>query len=162
MNINHPLTISLAVTLLLFSQQARSVEVMSTEELAVHCAELDRDPKSEDAIFCVRYIQGFIDGAIATDGRVTQNVVDEYERDESFTDRAIRTRGIHDYVRERMGRYGPSVFAEFCLGDPVPLREVVDAVVARLADEKSVEDFPDARDLVYATLRASYPCQIDE
>ena len=55
-------------------------------------------------------------------------------------------------IRYRLGEYGPSVYAEFCLGEPVPLREVVDAVVLRLEDQQSAEKFPDARELVYATL----------
>ena len=37
-----------------------------------------RDGK--DAIFCVRYVQGFIDGAVATDARVLENIATEFDR----------------------------------------------------------------------------------
>ncbi len=80
-----------------------AVEALSTEELISHCVVYEEDPDGEDGIFCVRYIQGFIDGAVATDERVTYNVADEYDREESFTERAIRTR-----LGSRIDRYGPS------------------------------------------------------
>ena len=133
---------------------AHAVEALSTEELTSHCVVYEQDPDGADGIFCVRYIQGFIDGAVVTDERVTYNVADEVDRDESFTERAIRTR-----VGSRLNLYGPSVYAEFCLGEPVPLREVVEVVVADLLDAKFVRDMPLARDVVYATLRKTYPCE---
>jgi hypothetical protein len=102
----------------------------------------------------VRYIQGFIDGAVATDERVTYNVADEYDREESFSERAIRTR-----VGSRIGRYGSSYYAEFCLGEPVPLADVVKAVVADLSKIDDVAGRELARDVVYATLRNEYPCE---
>lgn len=132
---------------------AHAVEPLSTAELKSHCDVYQSDPDGEDGIFCVRYIQGFIDGAIVTDERVTYNVADEADRDESFTERAIRTR-----VGSRLDRYGPSVYADFCLGEPVPLAEVVENVVDDLLNETFVRDMPLARDIVYATLRRNYPC----
>ena len=53
---------------------ARAVESLSSAELESHCAHYRMDPDGKDGIFCVRYIQGFIDGAGATDERVTLNV----------------------------------------------------------------------------------------
>jgi hypothetical protein len=133
---------------------AHAVEALSTAELKSHCDIYESDPDGEDGIFCVRYIQGFIDGAVVTDERVTYNVADEADRDESFTERAIRTR-----VGSRLNRYGPSVYADFCLGEPVPLAEVVEKVVDDLLNETFVRDMPLARDIVYATLRRNYPCE---
>ncbi len=135
---------------------AFGVETLSTAELKSHCDFYQAAPEGTDGVFCVRYIQGFIDGAVATDERVTQNVADEYERDESFTERAIRTR-----LGNRLSRYGPSYYAEFCLGDPVPLAEVVQNVVDRLSDTALVANQVKARDLVYETLRRDYPCVDD-
>ena len=131
-----------------------AVEALSTAELKLHCEVFEEDPEGEDGIFCVRYIQGFIDGAVATDERVTYNVADEADRDESFSERAIRTR-----VGLRLNRYGPSVYAEFCLGEPVPMEEVVTKVVDDLLNEDFVREMPLARDIVYATLRKNYPCE---
>ena len=141
----------------LYAHQATAVEALSTEELTLHCAVYGDDPDGEDGIFCVRYIQGFIDGAVATDERVTYNVAAEYGKKETFTERAIRTR-----VGSRLNRYGPSYYAEFCLGDPVPLAEVVEVVVADLLKLESFEGRELARDVVYATLRREYPCENDD
>ncbi|MDJ0941201.1 MAG: Rap1a/Tai family immunity protein [Woeseiaceae bacterium] len=146
-----------AVIMLAMASAVHAVAPLSTEELTLHCAVYEDDPDGEDGIFCVRYIQGFIDGAVVTDERVTYNVADEADRAESFTERAIRTR-----VSSRVARYGPSVYADFCLGEPVPLREVVEVVVDNLLNTEFVRDMPLARDVVYATLRTTYPCEIDD
>ena len=146
-----------AMFALAMASTADAVEPLSTEELTLHCAVYEDDPDGEDGIFCVRYIQGFIDGAVVTDERVTYNVADEADRSESFTERAIRTR-----VSSRVDRYGPSVYADFCLGEPVPLREVVEVVVDNLLNTEFVREMPLARDVVYASLRTTYPCEIDD
>lgn len=140
---------------LLAAPAAWAVEALSTEELVSHCEKYHDEKASEDRTFCVRYIQGFIDGAVATDERVANNVTREFGEGESFSERATRTR-----IGARLQRYGPSVYAEYCLGDPVPLEEVVERVVADLADEAAVAKFPRARDAVYETLRTHYPCRI--
>lgn len=139
------------------ANSALAVEALSTEELISHCVVYEDDPDGEDGIFCVRYIQGFIDGAVATDERVTYNVADEYDREETFTERAIRTR-----LGSRIDRYGPSYYAEFCLGEPVPLAEVVRVVIADLLQLETLEGRELARDVVYATLRREYPCNADD
>lgn len=149
-------TAALIVASLWFST-ATAVEALSTEELISHCVAYEKDPEGKDGIFCVRYIQGFIDGAVATDERVTYNVAAEYDRDETFFDRAVRTR-----LGSRIQRYGPSYYAEFCLGDPVPLVAVVKAVVTDLLRLQSLEGREQARDVVYETLRHEYPCELEE
>ena len=138
--------------MVLWSSPVYAIEPLSTEELISHCVFYAEDPDGEDGIFCVRYIQGFIDGAIATDERVTKNVADEYGRSDSFTARAIRTR-----LTRRTERF-PSYYAEFCLGVPVPLKTVVELVVKDLLDTENATKYPLARNLVYATLRREYPC----
>ena len=137
-----------------FAERVEAVEALSTEELAEHCEIYLNEPDGEDGIFCVRYIQGFIDGAVATDERVTLNVADEFQREESFTERAIRTR-----LGNRLEEFGSSYYAEFCLGEPVPLKDVVDVVVADILDPLRTVNRPLARDVVYATLRRSFPCE---
>ena len=116
----------------------------------------EQDPESVDGVFCVRYIQGFIDGAVATDERVTNNVADEYDREESFSERATRTR-----LGRRIERFG-TFYAEFCLGEPVPLRSVVELVIADLQNTDRIANQPLARDFVYATLRTQFPCNAPE
>jgi hypothetical protein len=139
------------------ASDAQAVEALSTEELISHCVVYEEEPDGEDGIFCVRYIQGFIDGAVVTDERVTYNVANEYDREETFTERAIRTR-----LGSRIDRYGPSYYAEFCLGEPVPLAEVVRVVIADLLQLENLEGRELAREVVYATLRREYPCDTDD
>ena len=152
------MSLVLLVSLMLMPFRADAIETLSTEELTEHCEYFADEPDSKDGIFCVRYIQGFIDGAVATDERVTRNVAAEIEEGsgESFSQRALRTR-----IGSRLDRYGPSVYAEFCLGAPVPLAEVVEKVVVELHDNNLVSEYPSARELVYHTLRTEYPCQIE-
>jgi len=152
---NRYLAAVLAVAVgLVVSADADAVEVLSAEELASHCAEFHDDPDGLDGQYCVRYIQGFIDGAIATDVRVMLNL--EAERgEETFTERAIRTRIIDRNSLTRAAGY-----AEFCLGDPVPLIEVVTRVVGDLDERvKATDSSGTARDAVYESLRRHYPCE---
>jgi hypothetical protein len=143
----------LLIALLLAAPAARAVEALSTEELMSHCEKYYDEQAHEDRVFCMRYIQGFIDGAVATDERVARNVVGEYGQDESFSERAARTR-----IGNRLERYGASVYADFCLGDPVPLKVVVEHIVEDATDPERVAANPLARDLVYQTIREHYPC----
>jgi hypothetical protein len=153
-------TALLCVSALLLGYAAKvdAVEALSTAELAEHCMHYADDPEGEDAIFCVRYVQGFIDGAVATDERVMLNVVAELEEEETFSERAIRTRS----PSRSLSRYGATVYAEFCLGAPVPLKEVVEHVIDDLMNRKVLEETLLARDAVYAVLRRDYPCEPDE
>ena len=139
---------------ILATPNAGAVEALSTEELVSHCIYYEQDPESVDGVFCVRYIQGFIDGAVATDERVTNNVANEYDRDESFTERATRTR-----LGSRLERF-ETYYAEFCLGEPVPLKTVVELVIADLDNTQRIANQPLARDFVYATLRTQFPCDV--
>ena len=138
---------------LLMTPSAWPVEALSTAELVSHCDKYYDDTATEDRTFCVRYIQGFIDGAVATDERVMKNIVRQYEEEESFSQRAARTR-----IGSRLQRRDATYYAEFCLGDPVLLKEVVEHVVNDANSEEIVAANPLARDLVYQTLRNHDPC----
>jgi hypothetical protein len=141
-------------TIPMAASNAWAVEALSTKELISHCDVYDEDPDGKDGIFCIRYIQGFIDGAVATDERVTYNVADEYERDETPTERHIRAR-----VSSRIEKFGSSYYAEFCLGEPLPLAEVARSVINDLLTLEDLEGRELARDVVYETLRREYPCK---
>lgn len=145
-----------AAVLVLLSGRAISVEPLSTPELAEHCAYYHEDRDGKDAIFCVRYVQGFIDGAVATDARVLENIAAEFDQDETFAERAIRSR-----IGSRINRRGPTVYADFCLGEPDSLEEVVEKVVDDLANRKVLDKDLLARDAVFTTLRREYPCDPD-
>ena len=142
-----------ALIISITASNASAVEALSTEELISHCVEYDKNPEGKDGIFCLRYIQGFIDGAVVTDERVAYNVADEYERNETATERAIRAR-----LASRIERFGSSYYAEFCLGEPLPLAEVASKVITDLLKLENLEGRELAREVVYETLRREYQC----
>ena len=139
---------------LMLTPASRAVEVLTVHELISHCEVMEAEPEGTDAQYCIRYIQGFIDGAVATDVRVMLNTEEDDERAETFTERAKRTRAA-----SRSDRFQAAQLAGFCLGDPLNLREVVDAVVTDLTtlDAGDRAGSP-ARDAVYDSLRTHYPC----
>ena len=144
----------LVLAVLVAPIQLRAVEVLTVHELVSHCVVMERDPEGADAQYCIRYIQGFIDGAVATDVRVMLNTEAGGERSETFSERAKRTR-----APSRADRFRAAQLAGFCLGDPLPLAAVVDTVVADLVsiDKGDTAESP-ARDAVYNSLRQHYPC----
>jgi len=149
--------ISILVGLLLLLQvtpPAKAVEVLSAQELASHCALVKTEPEGVDAQYCIRYIQGFIDGAVATDVNVMLNAETGADSGETFSQRAKRTR-----APSRADQHRAAQLAGFCLGEPLPLREVVDVVVADLQtlDANEVKD-GSAMEVVYASLQQHYPC----
>lgn len=135
-------------------QSASAVELLSATELASHCKFYPDDSNGVDGEFCARYIQGFIDGAITTDARVMLNVEADSKRGESFTERILRTRAPNRSDYSRAARY-----AEFCLGDPVPLKEVVINIVNDLNLRGDLSPAEAAREIVYTSLKKHYPCE---
>ena len=147
----------IAALLLLPLSNASAVEVLSAKELSSHCKFYAKDSASADGEFCARYIQGFIDGAIATDARVMLNIEADLTDRPGFVERAMRTRAPNRAEYNRAARY-----AEFCLGDPVPLKEVVTHIVNDLETGGSnIEQALTARDVVYASLKTHYPCKTE-
>jgi hypothetical protein len=149
------LTGSVLLVLLLVVPVTKAVEVLTAQELAAHCDLLKTEPDGADAQYCIRYIQGFIDGAIATDVNVMLNAEEtDSDSDETFSQRAKRTR-----APSRADQHRAAQLAGFCLGEPLPLRDVVDVVVADLqamADSTGKDDT--AMEVVYASLQQHYPC----
>ena len=139
---------------LVLAPMTRAVEVLTVHELASHCALLEAQPTGADAQYCIRYVQGFIDGAVATDARVMLSAEAGINSLESFSDRAKRTRAPSRAEQSRA-----ATMAGFCLGDPLPLRDVVDTVVADLV-RLDVGDSAgsSARESVYRSLSKHYPC----
>ena len=152
-----PAALVLLVAQLLAAPVSQAVEVLSIHELVSHCERLDQEPEGTDAQYCIRYIQGFIDGAVATDARVMINVETEINRKETFSERAMRTR-----VPSSAERFRAAKLAGFCLGDPLPLRTVVSVVVDDLtALDTGATAITPAREAVYQSLREHYPCASD-
>jgi len=120
-------------------------------DICIDNGELRQD---DEGRLCLFYIKGFLDGAVATDGRVAENVANEADEadEETFAERAIRTRVII-----RLEKYGPSVYADFCIGEPDPIAAVLDHVVDRLATVDDMEKIQ-AQAVVYGALLEHYPC----
>jgi len=140
------------VILLLFSVDSRAIDVLTAHELVRHCEYVESEPMGVDAEYCIRYIQGFVDGAVETDERILQDLASDDE--ETLAERAMRTR------MPRRGPYDrPGSLAGFCLGDPLPLREVVDTIVNDLIalDIGESAETP-ARVAVDDSLRRHFPC----
>ena len=136
----------------LLPSNADAVEPLSAEQLRDYCVATGSDADDESRALCIAYVIGFLDGAVATDERVTVNIAEELENDKSFTERALRTRMVR-----RMRDSGPTVYAEFCVGNPVPIAEVVEHVIEELA-ESDVLEGKLAQNVVYASLKKHYPC----
>ena len=144
--------VALALSGLLVSAKSLAIEPLDAEQLQEVCANAEAEPDSAETRLCVFYVKGFLDGAVATDGRVAQNVVSEMDDEETFTERAIRTRVIN-----RLRDYGPSVYAEFCVGQPDPIVDVMMHVIDEL-DRYDDLDGKKAQTIVDDALRRHYPC----
>ncbi|SMF09609.1 hypothetical protein SAMN02745866_00714 [Alteromonadaceae bacterium Bs31] len=142
------------LAVLMLAPAARAVEVLTVHELVSHCKLMDAKPEGADAQYCIRYLQGFIDGAVATDVSVMLNAEAGKNREETFTERAMRTR-----MPSRADKLRAAELAGFCLGDPLPMRAVVKQVVADLVklDVGATASSP-AREAVYKSLREHYSC----
>lgn len=147
-------TVAALLGALMLAPVTRAVDVLTVHELISHCALMETQPTGADAQYCIRYVQGFIDGAVATDTRVMLNTEAGADQEESFSERAKRTRSP-----SRADQFRAARLAGFCLGDPLPLRDVVDRIVADLV-ELDVGDSANspARESVYRSLRKHYPC----
>jgi len=142
-----------ALACVLGAPRAFAIEPLTATELEAVCHGATEDPNTTNARLCVYYVKGFLDGAVATDGRVAQNVASEMDEEEGFTERAIRTRVIN-----RLERFGPSVYAEFCVGQPDPIADVVLHVIEELDRYDDLEG-KHAQTVVYDSLRRHYPCK---
>ena len=140
--------------LLLAVSTAKALELLSARELSSHCAFIKDEPDGVDATYCIRYIQGFIDGAVATDVNVMLNVEAAPDSRETFTQRAMRTRAPSSADQHRAAQ-----LAGFCLGEPLPLRDVVNVVVTDLQVLPNGQwKDATAMEFVYASLQRHYPC----
>jgi len=144
-----------ALSCLLAAPRASAIQPLTAIQLKEVCADAIKSEDSPEARLCVYYVKGFLDGAVATDGRVAENVAAEIEEQETFTERAIRTR-----IGNRLKKFGPSVYAEFCVGQPDPIADVVLHVIEEL-DRYDNLDGIQAQTVVYASLRRHYPCSAE-
>lgn len=127
-----------------FWASVQAIEPLKSKELEHLCANYQQQSDSSESIQCVRYIKGFIDGAIAID----VNIAKRQTSSSGLTSRAVQTRTTQ--------RYNTTSTSDFCLGNPVPIAEVVANVVGWL--EQHDIDNELAWVSVHQALKASYPC----
>jgi len=121
-------------------------------QLRADCKAYSTAPDSPDGRRCLAYIQGFVDGIVAASRPVAQTATTQVEKNETFSERALRTR-----LRER-DRNPPRADAAVCVADSVPTAEVVTQVVAHFdANPPAAGDAAAAA--VYAALLARFPCK---
>ncbi|MEM9305368.1 MAG: Rap1a/Tai family immunity protein [Pseudomonadota bacterium] len=148
------LGLAVVALFLLAPGTSKAIEPVTTEQLNGYCANYETEPDSAQSTICVRYIQGFIAGAIATDDRVARNVAREISGNDNF---------INNFASVRYGRkqreYEPTYFAEFCVPEAVPLKEVVLKVKRDIRDPIYIAEEKLARDAVYRALRQDYACE---
>ena len=145
------LIVAVLVAGIFVAPRASAIAPLTAEQLRDICDRALEEPDSDKARLCIYYVKGFLDGAVATDGRVAENVALEISKEETFTERAIRTRVIN-----RLRDFGPSVYAEFCVGQPDPIAEVVRHVIEELKGYDDLEGLK-AQTIVYDSLRRHYP-----
>lgn len=147
---NQKLVAAVGVFFLLFSvNKTNAVEELSAADLESYCAFFLEQEDGVDGQFCIRYIQGFIDDAVALEEPVLLKAEAEFERKETCGEGAARVRGVS--AADRAERY-----SGFCLSDPVSLRGVVTLFINNLRTTKLAADAM-ARAVVHSSLRETIP-----
>jgi hypothetical protein len=141
--------VSLALGIIV-STGVQALETLSREELLALC----RSESPAEVAVCAGYINGFLDGAFATDPGVVDSVVREMETQESFSERAIRTR-----LGNTLERFGPSYYAGFCIPADLPMDTIVEELLDAAQQDIDHAGQENARDYVYRLLQSRHPCQ---
>ena len=81
-------------TIFLGVSSTHAIEPLTAKQLHEICIDNGKLRQDDEGRLCLFYVKGFLDGAVATDARVAENVADEADR-ETFAERAIRTRVIN-------------------------------------------------------------------
>lgn len=129
---------------------AQALETLNSKELLALC----QSGNSAEIAVCSSYINGFIDGAFATDPRVAERIVSEMEEEESFSERAIRTR-----LGNTLERFGDSYYAGFCISGDLSMETILMELTEAAQDETDDTSQQNARDYLYTLLKDRHPCE---
>lgn len=144
---NQPVPV-ICLALLAFAPASPAASAwLSSSELEQSCDAFLADPDSEAGAQCLAYVQGYL---TASDPARTTRYPGE--NDESFAERAARTR----LGSLRMQRI-EGTDAAYCVGENVPAVEVVREVVAYLREASGDCDLTDAQ-AVREALAYKFPC----
>jgi hypothetical protein len=106
------------------------------------CSAFVEQPKSSDGQLCDAYLRGFLQGAKAAGGKNRESAADE-----SWTDRAART---------RLGQ-AALARASYCVPDSLTVAELAERFIAHAETNPDVKN-TDARSALEATLYVNYQC----
>jgi hypothetical protein len=135
---------------ILLSAGAQALETLGRDELLSLC----RSESPGEVAVCSGYINGFLDGAFATDPGVVDRVVTEIQTEESFSERAIRTR-----LGNTLASFGPSYYAGFCIPADLSMDTIVEELLGAAQEEVDDTGEQSARDYLYGLLQARHPCE---
>lgn len=136
------------------SESAFALNWMSGQKLVDSCSAYQQNSNDEKSMFCASYVQGFLEGAEATDAIVEKTIRAEYQEDlSSYEKRAMKTR-----LGERRKRFGATSYAHYCIDPGVNIGQVINGVQQHLKAHPDIRNLG-ARDILYAALISQFPCK---
>ncbi|MEM5536829.1 Rap1a/Tai family immunity protein [Neptuniibacter pectenicola] len=137
--------LAIAISITSFSASAALLQ-MHEDELLNSCHLLHKDHASAEALACVTYISGFLDGALLTD-KENANELKQAEKS-GFMERALRT---------RLGDRGSDdSYLHFCVPSAKARADVIEQLAPYLSDRD--DDATALKKSIYNGLKAEFPC----
>jgi hypothetical protein len=144
----------LLLSLSIAAAPASTVEWLDGHDLELSCDLLLEDERNPDGILCLAFVQGFIAGADTTEGIVAPDTARSHSGDETYAERAARTR----LGTLRLQQMQSADLPEYCIDDATPAIVVVEKVSDYLEDHPDASDWT-AHDVVREALVSSFPCE---
>jgi len=136
--------ISSLLTVVVSLASATDLKPVSGAELRQQCLAHATSPQSAKGQACSGYVRGFIEGSAA----IQTGRNDPGSDDESFSDRAFRTRlGVR-----------PDPPPAYCLEATVSLSQLISQIIRLLDDQPSLLE-SNARDVLHRMLQRSHRCR---
>ena len=145
--------VSMLLWLCLAPAPASAEEWLTGGELERSCELLLQDPASSNGLLCLAFVQGFIAGADTSLSAVSPRSAASSSKEETYADRAARTRLGTLRLQQIQSRYG-----RYCIGDQVTAVEVVEKVTVYLESHPEASNVT-AHDAVREALVFSFPCE---
>lgn len=143
---------ALLLMVLIAAAPAAAMEWLSSDDLERSCDSFLAESDSNDGALCLAYMQGFIAGSGTADA-APETSRDAASEDESFTDRAVRTR-LGTLRLQQIRSIGDG---GHCLDDDVAAVKVVEKIADYLKEHPESLELTDA-DAVREALVHHYPC----
>jgi len=148
----YPVNIAASLLLVLLPAAAAAMEWLSSDDLEQSCDSFLAESGSDAGALCLAYMQGFIAGSGTIEARAVGGR-DAAPGDESFTERAIRTR-LGTLRLQQIRNIGDS---GHCLGDDVAAVTVVEKIADYFNKHPQTLKLTNA-EAVREALVYHYPC----